>query len=113
MAALIDHVYKDHAGYWSVVAFFEHPNHQPYHKNWSGNYVIVQEYGNYKNTMRIILAEDFDSLFSLAWEPLKECKFCGFMRMVPCVKRQNCPSLKDHHLEPQETIEETDHVPTS
>lgn len=102
VSAKIDHLYRDHAGIWKVVAFFDHPGHRPHHQNWSGKYVIVQEYGNFKNPMRMILAEDFDHLFTLAWEPMKQCAFCGHMRMAPCTKRQTCPNLTDYRLETDE-----------
>lgn len=82
---------------WSVEGYWHHPQHRPYHRDWSGDYVILQEYGNFKNPIQLVLREEFDSKFKLAWVPLKVCEFCGFSRMKPCVERQTCPNLTDHH----------------
>jgi len=97
MSAQLDHVYKGADGkHWSVEGFFTHPKHSPkinYVDGWTGRYVIVQEYGNFRNEIRMIREESFDGLLTLAWEPLKVCKFCGFSRMRPCETRQTCPNL--------------------
>lgn len=84
---------------WTVVALWKHPNHRDYHKGWTGEYVIVQQYGNYKNPLALVPLVDWTAKFTLAWEPLKVCRFCGFSRMVPCTKRQPCPSLSDYRIE--------------
>lgn len=94
MSAKLKHVYKDDENrIWSCEGFWKHPEYREYHKNWAGEYVILQEYGNFKNPIQLVLIEEFDSKFTLTWEPLKLCKFCGFSRMHPCLTRQACPNL--------------------
>jgi hypothetical protein len=84
---------------WSVEGFWSHPQHRDYHKNWSGEYVIAQEYGNFTNEIRLVKLEDWAGSYSLAWEQMKVCQFCGFTRMAPCKTRQTCPNLTDYRLE--------------
>ena len=95
--AELDHVYKSEDGkHWCVEGFFTHPKHYAsinYADGWTGRYAIVQEYGNFSNEIRLVREEDFSGLYTLAWGPLKVCKFCGFSRMVPCETRGVCPSL--------------------
>lgn len=103
MTAELRHVYYDaQKKAWSVEGFWHHPQHRDYHKNWSGDYVILQEYGNFNNPIQMVKAENFDAIFTLAWEPMRVCQFCGFTRMRPCQKRQKCSNLTDHHLEPED-----------
>jgi hypothetical protein len=88
------HCYYDVDGrIWSVEGFWCHPQHRPYHKGWSGEYVIAQEYGNFKNEIRLVKLEDWPSEYTLAWAPMRVCQFCGFTRMMPCATRQRCPNL--------------------
>jgi hypothetical protein len=94
MPAQLRHVYYDqYKTPWSCEGMWTHPQHRDYHLNWSGNYVIMQLYGNFKNEIRMVKVEDFDAQYTPAWEPLIVCKFCGFSRMRPCTVRGNCPSL--------------------
>lgn len=103
------HVYYDaQKKPWSLEGFWRHPQHRPYHLNWTGNYAILQEYGNFKNLIQLVDVDKFDDEFSLAWEPLKVCRFCGFSRMKPCLTRQTCPNLSDYRLDPEEFIEDPD-----
>jgi len=90
-------------GYWKCVGFWSHPEHRDYHKNWTGQYAIMQEYGNYGNPILLAKLEKFEVLYTLAWESMKVCRFCGFSRMAPCTKRQTCPNLTDHMIEPDDT----------
>lgn len=73
------------------------------------DYVILQEYGNYRNEVEIVEIEAFPHLFIFEWGPLIECRFCGFRRMSPCATRQPCPNLRDYRLEDDEA-EEAAHV---
>jgi len=103
-----NHVYRE-AGNdkaWNVVALWKHPDHRDYHVNWHGRYVVCQEYGVFSNPPRIVYEDDFERDFTLAWEPMRVCQFCGFTRMHPCEKRQTCPSLTDYRLEPDDVHDE-------
>jgi hypothetical protein len=84
---------------WSVEGFWSHPQHRAYHKAWSGEYVIAQEYGNFTNEIRLVKLEDWAGAYTLAWEQMRVCEFCGFTRMAPCKTRQVCPNLTDYRLE--------------
>ena len=90
---------------WRVVAFWKHPDHRSYHVGWTGEYVIVQEAGNYKNPLAFVLLADWTAKFTLAWEPLKVCRFCGFARMAPCTKRQTCPNLTDYRIDDDTAVD--------
>ncbi len=98
------HVYYGRAdrSTWSFVGLWKHPEHRAYHVNWSGEYAIVQAYGNFKTELRFIDLSKWGELFEVAWEPLTVCKFCGFSRMRPCLTRQTCANLTDYRLEPDE-----------
>lgn len=104
------HVYRlrSDGSVWSFEGLWSHPKHQPYHVNWSGEFAIVQVYGNFKNELRLIKLEDWAELFELAWEPMRDCKFCGFPRMKPCLTRQFCASRTDAPLEPPPSDEPED-----
>lgn len=91
---------------WSVEGFWHHPQHRDYHKDWDGDYVILQAYGNFKNELKFVLLAEFPETYTLAWEPLKVCRFCGFSRMAPCKTRQPCPNLTDYRLEPDDARED-------
>lgn len=107
---LLRHCYRDTEGrIWSVEGFWSHPQHRDYHVGWTGEYVIAQEYGNFNNEVRMVKREDWEASYSLAWEPMTVCKFCGFSRMRPCTKRQTCPSLTDYRLE-DDIATRTDHT---
>jgi hypothetical protein len=43
--------------------------------------------------------EDWAGAYTLAWEQMRVCEFCGFTRMAPCKTRQVCPNLTDYRLE--------------
>lgn len=103
----LGHVYRsrEDGTPWSFVGLWKHPSNRDYHVNWTGEYAIVQVYGNFKNELRFIDLAKWDDLFVVAWEPLKVCKFCGFSRMRPCLTRQTCASLTDCRLEPDEPCE--------
>jgi len=105
------HVYysREDRSAWSFVGLWQHPSHRDYHVNWSGQYAIVQVYGNFTNELRFIDLSKWDELFELAWEPLRRCKFCGFNRMRPCETRQTCANLTDYRPEPDEPADE-DHA---
>lgn len=96
---------------WSVEGFWSHPQHRDYHKGWSGEYVIAQRYGNFTNEIRMVKLEDWPLFYSLAWEQMKVCKFCGFTRMAPCKTRQTCPNLTDYRLEDDTAL--SDEEPTA
>lgn len=92
--------YRDAEGkVWSIEGFWHHPQHRDYHNAWSGEYVIIQEYGNFTNEIRMTDLDGFLSRYTLAWEQMKVCQFCGFTRMSPCKVRQTCPNLTDYRLE--------------
>lgn len=99
---LRDCFYDSEKRVWSVEGFWSHPQHRAYHKAWSGEYVIAQEYGNFTNEIRLVKLEDWAGAYSLAWEQMKVCEFCGFTRMAPCKTRQVCPNLTDYRLEDDE-----------
>lgn len=106
MSAKVQNVYYDSERKpWKCEGFWSHPERQDYHKGWSGKYVVLQEYGNFSNPIQMVKVEDFDSLFTSAWPPLKTCKFCGFSRTMPCQTRQKCANLIDYPLEPNEAAE--------
>lgn len=103
LEAQVDHVYYDaDKKPWACVQLWHHPKHRHYHVAWTGDYAIMQEYGNYKDPIQVVPIEEFAWRFSLAWAPMTVCRFCGFTRMSPCQKRQTCPNLSDRHLEPPE-----------
>jgi hypothetical protein len=106
------HVYKSREDgvHWSFVARWKHPSHRDYHVNWSGEYAIIQVYGNFKNELRFVSLAQWDQLFELAWEPATVCKFCGFTRMKPCLVRQTCANLTDYRLEPDDVHAEHEDI---
>ena len=75
--------------HWTVIDFYHHDPKTCAPRD----YILIQVYGNYYYEMDIVPVDAWDHLFLLAWEPLKECKFCGFYRMHPCTKKQVCPNL--------------------
>ena len=89
-------VWKDSANrHWAFVSMFKHDPKTCAPRD----YVILQIYGNYGNEVQIVELDAFPHLFTFAWGPMMECKFCGFRRMAPCATRQPCPNLRDYRLE--------------
>lgn len=108
------HVYKSREDgvHWAFVALWKHPRRQDYHVNWTGEYAVVQVYGNFKNELRLVSLVEWDALFDLARAPATVCKFCGFTRMRPCLVRQTCANLTDYRLEPDD-VHDDEAAPTN
>ncbi len=88
---------------WCVIGPWKSPEHRGYHQAWTGEYVAIRPNGLLSDPPRLVYLPDWPSLFTLAWEPMRECRFCGFMRMAPCKTRQPCPNLSDQSFtEPPE-----------
>lgn len=97
------HWYDADRSIWCVVGSWKSPEHRDYHRDWTGEYVAIRPNGLLSAPPRLVYLPLWPELFTLAWEPMRVCRFCGFTRMAPCKTRQPCPNLSDRSFtEPPE-----------